>query len=180
MATVIAPSLFVWYLLLLNVNRATYIIVPISAKLQSLSHSQSFSVNETLWPIHSESERHRLLHRKELGAIDFYGAIYIERCQTSKEKIANAKLTVNGPLHRSHTNDKVCGSYFVYVVEIGSLFRPVAVTHRDSVLRQFSQHDDDHAALFPHHLPEVRHGVRQRSLWCDVRRVPGVMVSLKT
>ena len=55
------------------------------------------------------------------------------------------------------TTKTVSKTYFVDVVEIGSFFGPVPVTHRDTILRQFGQHDDDHATLLPHHLQWNRH-----------------------
>ena len=70
-------------------------------------------------------------------------------------------------------------AHLVDVVEVGALLGPVAVAHGDSVLGEFGQTDDDHAALFPHHLPEVSHCVGQRALGGDVGRVPGVVVRLK-
>ena len=43
------------------------------------------------------------------------------------------------------------------VVERGAFIWPVAVTLLDAVLSQRAQHDDDSAAVLPHHL-RARHG----------------------
>ena len=63
----------------------------------------------------------------------------------------------------------------VDVVELGALLGPVAVAHAVAVLRESRQHDDHHAALLPHHLPEVIGSLRQRSLrevtWSAARGV---------
>ena len=40
----------------------------------------------------------------------------------------------------------------IYVVEGGTLVRPVAITLLDTILHQRGQHDDDSAATLPHHL----------------------------
>ena len=47
--------------------------------------------------MNSERQCQRLCHYKEMGTTDFYGAIHIERCQTStgKSLTLNATLTVN-------------------------------------------------------------------------------------
>ena len=43
-------------------------------------------------------------------------------------------------------------SDLVDVVEVTSLLRPVAVTHRGAILRQTGQVHNDDTALLPHHL----------------------------
>ena len=47
----------------------------------------------------------------------------------------------------------------IYVVEGGTLIRPVAITLLDTILHQRGQHDDDSAATLPHHLgtDDVQH-----------------------
>ena len=50
-------------------------------------------------------------------------------------------------------------SDLVDVVEVAPLLRPVAVTHRDTILRQTGQVDNDHTALLPHHLKRQQYKV---------------------
>ena len=50
-------------------------------------------------------------------------------------------------------------SDLVDVVEVAPLLRPVAVTHRHTVLRQTSQVDNDDTALLPHHLKRQQYKV---------------------
>lgn len=69
--------------------------------------------------------------------------------------------------------------YLVYVIEFGSFFRPVTMTQNNVVLHQSGQHDDYHTALLPHHLPEIRRRLRQRSLCCNVCRVTWIVVGLR-
>ena len=47
-----------------------------------------------------------------------------------------------------------------------------------AVVLEPGEHDDDDTALLPDHLPEVSHGLAQRTLSHDVGRVPGIMVGL--
>lgn len=47
----------------------------------------------------------------------------------------------------------------VDVVKRGAFIRPVAVTLLDTVLSQGAQHDNDSAAMFPHHLWARQGGV---------------------
>ena len=68
--------------------------------------------------------------------------------------------------------------YLVNVIEFGSLLRPVAVAHGGPILCQPCQHHHHDAALLPHHLPEVRSSVGQRSLGCNVGRITRVMIRL--
>jgi len=75
----------------------------------------------------------------------------------------------------SFSNDAL---YLINVIEFGALFRPVAVAHGGPVLRQPCQHHHHDATLLPHHLPEVRSSVGQRSLGCDVGRIARVMIRL--
>lgn len=71
-----------------------------------------------------------------------------------------------------------CGNYFVDVVDFGALFGPVAMAELLAVLGETGQHDHDHAALLPHHLPEVRSRVRKGTGGGNVRRVTRIVVSL--
>lgn len=68
--------------------------------------------------------------------------------------------------------------YLVNVVEFRSFLRPIAVTLGVSFLGESRQHYHDNATLLPDQLPEVRGGVRQRSLRGDVGGAPGVMIRL--
>ena len=43
-------------------------------------------------------------------------------------------------------------SDLIDMVEVTTLLRPVAVTHRHAILRQTGQVDNDDTALLPHHL----------------------------
>ena len=52
------------------------------------------------------------------------------------------------------------------------------MTEMVTVVLEAGEHDDDNAALFPNHLPEVGHGLVQRPLAHDVRRIPWVVVRL--
>lgn len=45
-----------------------------------------------------------------------------------------------------------CHTCLINVVKRGAFIRPVAVTLLDTVLSQGAQHDNDSAAMFPHHL----------------------------
>lgn len=42
--------------------------------------------------------------------------------------------------------------YFISVIDFTAFFRPISVTHRNSVLHQSSQHYDYDTSLFPNHL----------------------------
>ena len=70
--------------------------------------------------------------------------------------------------------------HLVVLVGLAALFRPVPVTQVQAVLSEASQHDDDHTARLPDHLPEVRFGVGQRPLCYDVRRIARVVVGLSS
>lgn len=48
------------------------------------------------------------------------------------------------------------------MIERGAFIWPVAVTLLDTVLSQRAQHDDDSAAMFPHHLPGRHSGCHHR------------------
>ena len=59
-------------------------------------------------------------------------------------------------------------------------FGPVSVTEMVAVVLKSGQHDDDHATLFPDHLPEIGHSLTQGTLGHDVGWVPRIVISLET
>lgn len=61
------------------------------------------------------------------------------------------------------------------VVLLRAFFRPVTVAQLMAVVLQAGQHDDDHAALLPNHLPKVGHRRGQGGLRGDVGRRSGVV-----
>ena len=72
----------------------------------------------------------------------------------------------------THNNSEIT-SHLIDVVQIASFLWPVSMTLGHTVLSGPGQHHNYHTALFPDHLPKVSHGVRQRALCRDVRRVTG-------
>lgn len=73
---------------------------------------------------------------------------------------------------------RISGPDLVYVVEFAAFLGPVAVAEGVAVLGESGEHDDDHTALLPHQLPQVRRRALQGPLSGDVGRVPRVVVRL--
>lgn len=69
--------------------------------------------------------------------------------------------------------------HFVDVVQLGTFFGPVAMTHRLSFLGETRQHDNHDATLLPDELPEVRGGLRHWALGRYVRRIARIVIGLK-
>jgi hypothetical protein len=68
--------------------------------------------------------------------------------------------------------------YLELVVELEAVRRPELIALERAVLDRAAQADDQHAALLPHHLPEVARRVNERTLGGDVRRILRVVINL--
>ncbi len=69
--------------------------------------------------------------------------------------------------------------YLKDVIFLGAFLWPVTMTEMVTVVLESGQHDNDDAALFPDHLPEIGNCLAQWTLCYDVRGVPGIVISLK-